>query len=154
MRRLGGALAALLALGLSLPAAADAPVTPSDTVDAFHKALRQGDGKAALAFMARDVSVFEQGFEETTRDGWGANQLPDANKFAKATERRVLRKESGQDTNSGWVISTTLTSGDFDGRKLELEGTETMLLRRDGDSWKIAHVHWSAHPKEADAPAP
>jgi ketosteroid isomerase-like protein len=141
-------LAGLLALLLMSAAQAEAPTTPSDTVEAFHKALQQGDGKAALAFMERDVTVFEQGFEETSRDSWGNNQLPDANKFAKATERRVLRKETGQDTNTAWVISTTLTSGDFDGRKLELEGTETMFLRRENDEWRIAHIHWSAHPKD------
>lgn len=145
-------LAALMALAVSLPAGADAPTTPADTVEAFHKALRIGDGKAALAFMARDVSVFEQGFEETSRDSWGSKQLPDANQFAKQTERRVLRRESSQDTSTASVISTTLTTGEFDGRKLELEGTETMLLRREGDEWKIAHIHWSAHPKEAATP--
>ncbi|MDB5969542.1 MAG: hypothetical protein JWQ90_1992 [Hydrocarboniphaga sp.] len=149
---LSALLAPLLALTVISPARADAPTTPSDTVEAFHKALRQGDGKAALAFMARDITVFEQGFEETSRDSWGSKQLPDANQFAKQTERRVLRREASQDTNTACVISTTLTTGDFDGRKLELEGTETMLLRRDGDGWKIAHIHWSAHPKEGAAP--
>lgn len=153
--RLRALFAPLLALGAAvaaLPAAAQAPTTPSDTVEAFHKALRQGDGKAALAFMARDVTVFEQGFTESSRDDWGTRQLPEANQFAKQTERRVLRREASQDTMTALVLSTTLTSGTFDGRKLELEGSETMLLRRDGDGWKIAHVHWSAHPVEAAAP--
>jgi len=43
------------------------------------------------------------------------------------------------------VISTTVTEGQFDGRKLVLDGTETMLLRRGVDGWRIAHIHWSAH---------
>jgi ketosteroid isomerase-like protein len=146
--RLRGLLGSLLALGMIGTAGAEAPTTPSDTVEAFHKALRLNDGKAALAFMMPDVTVYEQGFTENSRDDWGNHQLADANKFAKDTERRVLRREASQDTETAWVISTTLTSGDFDGRKLELEGTETMLLRREAGSWRIAHIHWSAHPKE------
>jgi ketosteroid isomerase-like protein len=152
-RLLGRLLAPMLAVGVIAAARAEAPTTPSDTVEAFHKALRQGDGKAALAFMLRDVTVFEQGYTENSRDDWGNHQLPDANQFAKQTERRVLRREAAQDTATAWVMSTTLTSGEFDGRKLELEGTETMLLRREGDGWRIAHIHWSAHPLEAAAPA-
>ena len=146
--RLRGLLGSLLALGVISTASAGAPTTPSDTVEAFHKALRLNDGKAALAFMLPGVTVYEQGFTETSRDDWDKHQLADANAFAKQTERRVLSREASQDTETAWVISTTLTSGDFDGRKLELEGTETMLLRREAGSWRIAHIHWSAHPKE------
>ncbi len=147
MRRLG---AALLAALMPLAAGAQAPTTPSETVDAFHKAMRVGDGKAALAFMARDVNIYEQGYVETTREQYAANQLADANRFAKLTERRVMRRESGQDERSAWVLSTTLTTGEFEHRKIELEGTETMLLRREGEAWVIAHIHWSAHPRSAD----
>ena len=87
----------------------------------------------------------QQGFTDNSRDDWGSRQLADANQFARQTERRVLRREASQDTNTAWVISTTVTEGQFDGRKLVLDGTETMLLRRGVDGWRIAHIHWSAH---------
>jgi ketosteroid isomerase-like protein len=138
--------------GLALAAAPAEPRTPSETVDAFHKALRQGDGRGALEYLAGDVSIFEQGFAESSREDYAKAQLADAAEFARATERRVLRRESGQDTGSAWVLSMTLTTGQFGDRQLALEGAETMLLRRVGDAWKIAHIHWSAHPQAAAAP--
>lgn len=144
-RLLHGLAAVMLALGVATPAAAEAPSTPSDTVEAFHKALKVGDGRAALAFLLPDVTIYEQGFTDNSRDDWGSRQLADANQFARQTERRVLRREASQDTNTAWVISTTVTEGQFDGRKLVLDGTETMLLRRGVDGWRIAHIHWSAH---------
>lgn len=144
-------LAALLpALLFAVSAAA---ATPAETVDAFHKALRTGDGRGALAYLARDVTVFEQGFAESSQEAYASTQLEDAAGFARQTERRVLRRESGQDAQSAWVLSMTLTTGQFGERALALEGTETVLLRREGEGWKIAHIHWSAHPR-ADGAAP
>lgn len=141
------------ALLLSLAGSAAAAATPAETVDAFHKALRSGDGSGALAYLASDVSIFEQGFAESSQAQYARTQLADAAGFARQTERRVLRRESGQDTQNAWVLSITLTTGQFGERSLELEGTETMLLRRFGDGWKIWHIHWSAHPREAPASA-
>lgn len=146
-RRLGYAITLVMTLG-SAAVQADAPTTPAAVADAFHRGLREADGRAALVFMARDVLVFEQGFSETGRDNYARNQLQEANRFAKSTQRRVLSRQSGIDGQSAWVITTTITTGKFEDRALSLEGTETMLLRLEQDDWKISHIHWSAHPSD------
>ncbi len=143
-----------LILGMTVAQAQLAtPVSPSAVVEAFHRALRSGDGRAALALMARDVSVFEQGFAEISRDGYAKSQLEESMRFARATERHVISRQVGEDGATAWVISTTQTTGNFEGRALVLDGTETVLLRRDNQDWKIMHVHWSAHPGDTP-PAP
>lgn len=142
-----------LLLLLACWSSAASAATPAETVDAFHRALREGDGANALAYLDKNVSIFEQGFAESSRDDWARSQLKDAAEFARQTTRRILRRESGMDSNSAWVLSMTLTEGQFGDRKLALVGSETMLLRREGEGWLISHIHWSAHPSEEAPPA-
>lgn len=123
-------------------------LSPSETVEAFHKALRTGKAEAAVDYLGPEVVVFEQGFINPSRAEFVSSQLQEAADFATRTERRVIRREAWQDGNIAWVLSSTLTVGIFEGRKLELEGAETMVMRKDGEGWKITHIHWSAHPIE------
>lgn len=148
--RLSGA-GGVLALCLATVAIAAAP---TEAVDAFHTALKKGDAAKIKDLLSAEATVYEQGFAETSRDDWMTHQLKDAMDFAAHTDYRTLRRESRQVGDLAYVTSTTLTSGDFDGHKLELEGAETMVLRQDMGEWSIVHVHWSAHEKAADAPPP
>jgi hypothetical protein len=83
------------------------------------------------------------------RADWARNQLPAAMEFARDTQRATVRRESHQVGSMAWVISTTSTTGNFGDRKLELEGTETAVLRQEDKVWRIVHLHWSAHEKPA-----
>lgn len=125
--------------------------TPADTVEAFHQAIDQGDADGALLFMGSEATVFEQGFVSATRADYAKEALPDAIRFAKVTHREVIRQEAWQNDNIAWVLVTTMTTGDIEGRKIALQGTETVLLRKDGPAWKITHLHDSAHEVDADA---
>ena len=145
--RLFGAAVVLMLLA-PLAQAAD---TPSQTLDNFHKALKGNDTDAVLAILAKDAVIYEQGFSETSRGEWARKQLGTAISFARDTERRVMRRQAGQSGDTAWVISTTQTTVDVAQRKLVLEGAETAILRREGSTWQIVHLHWSAH--EAEAPA-
>lgn len=121
-------------------------LSASETVDAFHKALRTGKVEAAVEYLGPEAVVFEQGFINPSRAEYVSTQLQQAADFASRTERQVIRREAWQDGNIAWVLSSTMTVGIFDGRKVELEGAETMVMRKDGEGWKITHIHWSAHP--------
>ena len=144
------ALRTLLLPFLFLSASLAQAASPGETADAFHKALRTGDGKGALSLMGKEATVFEQGFVSSSRDEFAKTQLANANDFAKKTERRIVRKEAWQEGKIAWVMTTTLTTGTYQGQKIDLEGTETMILRLEGADWRITHVHWSAHPREGN----
>lgn len=141
----------LLLFALLLPALPATAASPSETVDAFHKALRSNKPNEAMNYLGREAVIFEQGFISASPSEYAASELKQATEFATHTERRVIRREAWQDGNIAWVLSSTMTVGVFDGRRLDLEGAETMVLRKEGDGWKITHVHWSAHPIESGA---
>lgn len=142
---------ALLLLACAAPAFAG---SPGEAMDAFHKALRDKAADKALALMAEDAVVYEQGFSEVTRKEWARKQLGAAVMLASDTERRILSRESREAGDVAWVLTTTRTIVDVDGRnRLLLDGAETAVLRREQGAWKIQHLHWSAHeaPNERSA---
>lgn len=146
----GRLLAAILLLAVSAPSFAESPTA---TLDRFHKSLREKDAKEALDVLATEAVIYEQGFAEASRKEWARKQLGSALMFASDSERRILSRESGQSGDAAWVLTTTLTTVNVsDTQKLRLDGSETAILRRDKKkgSWKIVHLHWSAH----EAPAP
>jgi methionine-rich copper-binding protein CopC len=62
----------------------------------------------------------------------------------------MTRRSGNSDGRLAWIASEGRTTGNFHGKAIDRITTETMLLRRDGGAWKIAHIHWSS----AAAPAP
>ncbi len=42
------------------------------------------------------------------------------------------------------LIHESETSGKYKGKSVRSLGLEGAVLRREGDAWKIEHVHWSS----------
>ena len=120
--------------------AADAAVA----VDAFHAALKAGDKAAALALMAPDVMIFEEGGAERSRDEYASHHLGSDAAFAAASEATVARRSGWADGDVAWITSEGRTTGQFNGRAVDRLTTETMVLKRHADGWRIHHIHWSS----------
>lgn len=129
------------------PAAGTVAVEAADaarTVDAFHAALKAGNTAAALALMAPDVMIFEEGGAERSRDEYASHHLGSDAAFAAASEATVARRSGWADGDVAWVTSEGRTTGQFNGRAVDRLTTETMVLKRHADGWRVHHVHWSS----------
>jgi ketosteroid isomerase-like protein len=145
-RSFGASLLAILLFGIATPAlSAD---DPAATVDAFHAALAAGDRDAALALLAEDLTVFESGFAERSREEYAGQHLGADMEFSAATEREVVSRANGEAGDAAWVLTETRTTGTFRDREISSLGLETMVLRRIESSWRIVHIHWSARDAE------
>lgn len=113
-------------------------------VDAFHAALKAGDTAAALALMAPEVMIFEEGGAERSRDEYASHHLASDAAFAAASEATVARRSGWADGDVAWVTSEGRTTGQFNGRAADRLTTETMVLKRHADGWRIHHIHWSS----------
>lgn len=128
------------AAGSLAPEAADA----ATVVDAFHAALKSGDTAGALAFLAPDVMIFEQGGAERSRDEYASHHLGSDAAFAAASEAAVARRSGWADGDVAWIASEGRTTGQFNGRAVDRLTTETMVLKRHAEGWRIHHIHWSS----------
>lgn len=159
MSRTRLALAASIAvLSVAAPALAHDPaahaqgvasVAPGATeaaavVDAFHAALKAGDTTAALALLAPDVMIFEEGGAERSRDEYASHHLGSDAAFAAASEAAVTLRSGRIAGDLAWIMSEGRTTGQFNGRAVDRLTTETMVLERGADGWRIRHIHWSS----------
>lgn len=114
------------------------------TVDAFHEALRRGDTNAAARLLADDALVFEEGGVERSKAEYVGHHLPADAAFAQVVSSTVTRRTGGSDGALAWIASEGRMSGAYKGKAVNRVTTETMLLRRIGQAWKIVHIHWSS----------
>ncbi|RMH21318.1 MAG: DUF4440 domain-containing protein [Acidobacteria bacterium] len=129
-----------------------APTTPEEAVDAFHRALAEGDREAALELLSPAVTIFESGGAELSRDEYAGHHLGADMSFAAAVERTVIDRRSEIRGDAAWVLTRSRTQGTFRDRPIDSRDAETMILRRSDDGWRIVHVHWSSRPAARPAP--
>lgn len=116
----------------------------SKVAEQFHAALKAGDADGASALLSAMALIYESGHAET-RDEYISHHLAADIAFAKATQRTVKNTRHQCDESICVLMRSSETTGTFKGKSARNVGQETMVLRREGDAWKIQHVHWSSH---------
>ena len=129
--------------------------TPAEVVDAFHAALRNKDTAAALSLLDRGLVVYEFGTMDPTVEAYAFRHLPFDMDVAVATRWKLETRKVGGEGNERWVLSTYRVTGKKpDGSPLDLTMLETVLLRRSGEAFRIAHFHWSTSDPTFNARIP
>lgn len=124
-----------------LPAAAQGA---AKVVDRFHAALRSGDTRSALSFLDDQALIFEGGSAERGKAEYAAEHLGADATYSQAVPAEVTRR-AGEATGSlAWIATEGRATGAVRGKPVDHLTTETMILRRNGGSWKIVHIHWSS----------
>ena len=121
-------------------------------VDAFGAAIHAGKIQKAADWLAPDLLVLESGGAERSRDQYLAEHAAaDAAFLADARVERGHRvaRASG---DMAWVGTESTVTRTVDGKATRYLSTETMVLRRGREGWKIVHIHWSSRADKA-APA-
>ena len=113
-------------------------------VDAFHAALRRGDTRAALALLAEDALIFEAGGVERGKAEYASHHLAADAAFSQAVPSTISRRAGEAVGRIAWIATEGRTTGTFKGKAVDRKSVETMVLRRTGAGWRIAHIHWSS----------
>ena len=137
------ALTTLLVLFI-LPGVVHAQTSASNAWESFHRAIVEADRTAAAAVLAADVQIFETGFVERSRDEYLSQHFEADAKFAKAVTRKVTKRSEQMAGNLAVILEETESSGNYEGKPIKLIGTETAILRLNGENWQIVHIHWSS----------
>ena len=129
--------------------------TPVETVDAFHAALRNKDTAGALSLLDRGLVVFEFGTADPTVEAYAFRHLPFDMDVAVATRWKLETRKVGGEGGERWVLSTyRVTGSQPDGKPIDLTMLETVILRRRGEAFRIAHFHWSTSDPAFNARSP
>ena len=135
-----------LALIISITGASAAEDMYTDVtavVDAFHDALRRGDGAAAMKLLAPDAIILEGGGIET-RAEYESHHLAADMEFAKIVPSTRSNVRVQTDGNTAWLSSASRTEGVFKERAINSRGAELMVLTKTPDGWRLRAIHWSS----------
>ncbi len=136
-----------LVIGMTLGAAslglsATDSASPQSAVNAFRHALESGQEQAALELLAPELLVYESGDQNRTRGEYAAHHLRADMAFLAKVRVRTLEQRASEDGALAWVVTRSRIAGG----PVDRVGTETMVLRRGPEGWRIVHVHWSSRP--------
>lgn len=140
-----------LPLLLLTPAAASAQAATDSArvaevravADGFDAALAAGDSLRALAYLHPDATVYEGGHAET-REEYRRGHLGGDIGFLENVATRVLRDDVVVQGEMALYTSEYAMKGTYRDREIDRHGTETMVLVRTSDGWRIRHIHWSS----------
>jgi hypothetical protein len=130
--------------------AARAAEAASRTADRFYTALTAGDRAVVESLLLPDAVVLEGGKAEARAEYLGHHFGSDI-AFLASVEREPLTRTTDVAGDAAWVASTSRVSGAYEGRTLDLDSAELLVLRHDAaapDGWRIAAVHWSSASRE------
>lgn len=129
------------------PAVAVAARPAVEAVDAFSAALQAGDLAAAGRWLADDVLVLESGGAERSRAEYLQGHAGHDAEFLKNAHVQPKQRTARASGDLAWVGGESELHVTRDGKPLTLLATETMVLRRTAEGWRIVHIHWSSRPR-------
>jgi ketosteroid isomerase-like protein len=129
-----------------------APDDPREVAERFNRALTQGDAATARALLLPDVLIYESGGIESSAEEYFGHHMPADMAFLANLKRELLSQTSGGDGSGTWVATRSRLSGSHKGKAVDLDSTETLVMRKTPTGWRIAHIHWSSAPHRTSAP--
>lgn len=112
-------------------------------VEAFSEALAAGDSTRAVSYLHPDLVVYEGGHAETLAE-YRAHHLGADMAFLTAVDQTTTAEHLEVHGETALYLSEYTMSGTYRDREIDLHGTETIVLVRTTDGWKIRHIHWSS----------
>ncbi len=119
----------------------------AEAVDSFQKRLAQGDLNGAAQLLDPSVLIYESGGAEKSRNEYASHHLKSDAEFLKDAEVRQLSRTGDAVGDFAWV-ATESELKTTSPKPIDLISTETMVLQRGPDGWRVKHVHWSSRPKK------
>ena len=118
--------------------------------EALNSALTAGDNKAVRTLLLPELLVFESGAVESSAQQYSTSHLPADMEFLAKLRREQLSQTGGCTDTSAWVATRSRLTGEFQGKHVDSDSTETLVMHKTADGWRIAHIHWSSAPHSGD----
>jgi ketosteroid isomerase-like protein len=125
------------------------PTDPVAAVDAFHQALQDGNGKAALALLHDKATVLEEGQIETKQE-YAGHHLGADMEFKTQTETEQVSRENKVQGPQATVTTRSHTTGSYNGAPVDVVTDESASLYRSDNGWLITHIQWSSVSDDTD----
>lgn len=138
----------ILTTCLSLTAIADnqsnAQSTALSTAHQFSEALASGNEASVMNLLANDVLIYESGGVENSLEEYASHHLAADIKFLSAMTKKLISEKVFTQGDLAIVTSLSQLTGTYRDKPIDSKSTETLVLKRTDNAWKIVHIHWSS----------
>jgi uncharacterized membrane protein/ketosteroid isomerase-like protein len=107
-------------------------------------AIAMGDIDSLRAVVAADVVIFESGGIESSLTEYEGHHMPADMAFMKAMSREVISQQVIDSGDSATVVTRSRIHGTYKDKEIDLNSTETLVMRKLHGQWKVVHIHWSS----------
>jgi mono/diheme cytochrome c family protein len=128
----------------SLSAAA---AEPAQVVEQFQKFLAKGDTAGAASLLDPAVLIYEGGGAEKSREEYASHHLKSDAAFMKTATLKQISRTGNTVGDLAWIATESNLKAPGT-KPLDLASTETMVLKRTAQGWRITHIHWSSKEKK------
>lgn len=122
--------------------------TPQQAIDGFTRALIEGRGEAALAWLHPKATIIEGGHVQSV-DEYAAGHLDSDMTFLSQIEIEPISRDIQVTDGQATVETRSRFSGQVDDRSIDLESTEFATLIQTEDGWRVSQIAWSSQPFSA-----
>ncbi len=127
--------------GQAVSAPKDGPVF---ALNSFHAALNSGDKQTVIAALSPDVLIFESGGAERSRAEYASHHMKSDMAFLAQMEHDEISQNASEQGDTAWIVTESRIYGRYKEKDIDIVSTETAVLKRGKDGWKIVHLHWSS----------
>lgn len=124
---------------------------PRAVVDTFFRALAGNDAVGASRLLDPAVLIYESGATERSREEYASHHMESDAAFLKTAKHRLLSRTGDAVGDLAWVASESQLSGTQRNKPFLVVSTETMVLRKSANGWRIVHIHWSSRTPKSGA---
>ena len=117
-------------------------------VHAYHTAEAAGDSTALLAMLTDDAVILETGGAESKQDFRDHHVAADI-AFVRSVKMERSNIHVTVRGDAAWAWSTSTTQGESNGRAINSNGAELMVLVKTSAGWRISAIHWSSRQRRA-----
>jgi hypothetical protein len=105
--------------------------------------LSTGDTAGINELLAPDLRVLEGGTVENLQE-YLSHHLSADIEFAKAVKEKRNPFSYRCIGDVAWLVSTSTATGNFNGRDINSDGAELLILSRTQKDWQLRAIHWSS----------
>ncbi len=114
------------------------------TAHQFAQALGSGNEASVLNLLASDVLIYESGGVESSLEEYASHHLPADMKFLSGMTKKLISEKVFTQGDLAIVTSLSQLTGTYGDKPIDSKSTETLVLKRTDNTWKIVHIHWSS----------
>ena len=64
--------------------------------------------------------------------------------FMKAMHREVISQQVIDSSDAATVVTRSRVHGIYKDKEIDLNSTETLVMKKVNGQWKVVHIHWSS----------